>query len=348
MVNLEEIIKKLSKKYIIAGNKEDSNEYISTGNLALDLSLGGGIAWGYATEWSGKSGSGKTLMLQLMLAYAQQKYGAIGVWFDREKAWFRERATELGIDVDKVILIPPEDIVTVGDAELKAKEILADIPSDVYKFIAIDSISAFAKEGFKADMGKKAKSLHELFRAILPYVNNNTSFNFTNQRTFKIGILFGNPETTTGGEGPKYYSTYRIKLDDRNSIKDDKKGGEIVGNWIQALIIKTRRGPNYRDVTFPFFFKEGIPYYGGYARLLVDRNFLKPKNKKDFLNLKQVTVIYKDKQFSEHDIERFVEEHPELLFNKFPEYNQGDKDANEDGEGSIVEPTGEEDNSYTE
>lgn len=331
MVDLNKIAKTIQKKYAkekkntsldVASNIQDPSEYISTGNLALDLSLEGGISWGYATEWSGGSSSGKTLMLQMMLADAQKRYGAVGIWLDREKAWFNKRAEELGIDIDNVIVIPPQDIIGVKEAEDIVVDILDSIGEDTYKFIAIDSISAFAKEGDKADMGKKAQSLHNLFRKIIPYVNEKTSFNFTNQRTFKINVLFGDPEVTTGGEGPKYYTTYRIKLDNKKAIKDKDKGNETVGNWIKSTIIKTRQGPNYREVLFPFYYKEGIPYYGGYARLLVTRGYCVPNNKQEFNAFNQTTVKYNDEEFNEFKVEEFLEKHPELKFSEYPEYKK--------------------------
>jgi RecA/RadA recombinase len=339
-MDLNKVVKALQKKYTsqkkdasldIASNIQDPSEYISTGNLALDLSLEGGVAWGYATEFSGLSASGKTLMLQMMLSDAQKKYDAVGIWFDREKAWVNKRAEELGIDISKVILVPPQDIVGVKEAEEMAVDILDKVPKDVYKFIAIDSISAFAKEGDKADMGKKAQSLHNLFRTILPYINSRTSFSFTNQRTFKIGVQFGDPSTVTGGEGPKYYTTYRIKLDNRKEIKDDKKGNEIVGNWIKATVIKTRQGPNYREAVFPFYYKDGIPYYGGYARLLVRRGYCSPSNQKEFNSFNQTTVKYKDEEFNEFKVEEFLEKHPELKFSSYPEYGgDGKEDKGEE------------------
>jgi len=328
MVNLDKVAKAIQKKYKstyldVASNIEDPSDYISTGNLSLDLSLEGGIAWGYATEWSGGSSSGKTLMLQMMLAGAQKRYGAVGIWLDREKAWFNKRAEELGIDISNVIVVPPQDIVGVKDAEDIVVDVLDNIDNETYKFIAIDSISAFAKEGEKADMGKKAQSLHNLFRKIIPYVNDKTSLNFTNQRTFKINVMFGNPEVTTGGEGPKYYTTYRIKLDNRKEIKDKSKGNETVGNWIKATVIKTRQGPNYREVLFPFYYKEGIPLYGGYARLLVNRGYCSPRNKKEFDSFEQTTVKYNDEEFNEFKVEEFLDKHPELKFDTYPEYNKG-------------------------
>ena len=329
MDDLAKIVKKIKKNYgsaRIVGEEEEIFEYISTGNKALDLALEGGIAWGYASEMAGLSQSGKTTMLELMLADAQKKYDAIGIWVDREKALTKSRLQGLGVNTDNLIVVDPIDVPTVPDMESFFREVLPSISPDTYKFIAIDSISSFAKEGEKADMGKKAKSLHEFFRYILPLVDNKTSLNFSNQITYKIGVMFGNPETTTGGEGPKYYCTYRLKLDNKKQISDPDRNNEIIGNWIEATVMKTRFGPGYRKIQFPFLYKTGIPYYGGYARLLVDRNYLTPKNKSEFKSFKQVMVGDGELTFSEHNIENYLKDHPELDFNIYPEFNIEDKE----------------------
>ena len=326
MSDLERIVAKLKKKYgtaEIASERPDPRDYISTGNLALDLCLEGGIAFGYAASWEGFSGSGKSLMLQMVLADAQKKYNAIGIWVDREKAWTNDRAEELGIDTSKVIRVEPEDIPTIKHAEEFLMDVLPTLDKDSYKLIAIDSLSAFMKEGDKADMGKNAQNIHNLFRKLIPYLNDKTSFHIANQMTYKIGVMFGDNTTTTGGEGPKYYTTYRIKLNDKKVIINAKFGGEIVGNWIKTTVIKTRQGPNMRSVIFPFYYKEGIPYLGGYARLLANRGYLEPKNKTEFKSFKQSTLKYNDETVNEFQIEEFLEKHPELLFDIYPPYNEG-------------------------
>ena len=326
MSDLESIVNKLKKKYgttSIAGNKSDPVDYISTGNLALDLCLEGGIAFGYAASWEGLSSSGKSLMLQMMLADAQKKFGAIGIILDREKAWVNKRAEELGIDTSKVIRVEPEDIPTIKDAENFLMDVLPSLDKDSYKLIAIDSLSSFMKEGDKADMGKNAQNIHNLFRKLIPFLNDKTSLHIANQMTYKVGISFGDPLTTTGGEGPKYYSTYRLKLDNRKAIVNAKKGGEIVGNWIKTTVIKTRLGPNMRSIIFPFYYKEGIPYLGGYARLLANRGYLEPKNKAEFKSFKQSTLKFNDETVNEFKIEEFLNKHPELLFKEYPSYNEG-------------------------
>ena len=322
---IDKAVKKLKETYgslRVAGAEADTREFISTGNKALDLALDGGIAWGYAVEFSGKSGSGKTTLMQKMLADAQQKYGAIGIWLDREKAWYNDRAESLGIDLDKAMVVHPQDIAEVRHGTQFIFDVLPTLPKKAYKFIAIDSIASFddPTKIDKADMGKKSQQVHRMFRRLLPLVDNKTILIFANHRTFKIGVLFGDNETVTGGEGVKFYTSYRMKLDDRKDIKDVSKGNEIIGNWLKAKVIKTRSGPNYRTVVFPHYYKTGIPYLGGYARLLVDRNYLKPKNKDKFNSFKQVMVKYKDNEFSEFDIEKKLKEFPELDFNEYPEW----------------------------
>lgn len=326
-VDISKIVSKLKKTYgslRVAGEEAENKEFISTGNLALDLALDGGIYWGYVSELAGLSGSGKTTLLQKMLADAQNRYGAWGIWLDREKAWHNERAVQLGIDLDKVIVLDPIDTVSVPDATQALDDILKTLPQEEYKFIVIDSISAFADTAKidKADMGKKAGQLHRLFRTVLPYIDKKGSLNFSNHVTFKLDVMFGDKTTTTGGEGPKYYTSYRLRLDDRRAIVDSTKNNEILGNWINAKVIKTRSGPALRDVYFPHYYKEGIPYYGGYVRLLADRNYVQPKNKQEFGSFKQTTVIYNDKQYTESDIENNINNFPELLFNKFPEWKE--------------------------
>lgn len=324
--NLKNIVKALKSEYPtsrIAGSVVDPTDKVSTGNKALDLSLNGGFTIGYAAEVSGLSGSGKTTLLQLVLANMQEKYNAIGVWVDREKAWFNDRSAQLGINLDRVIPVDPLDVPSIPDASKFIELTLAKIPSTEYKFIAIDSISAFMKTGKvdKEDMGRKARQLHELFRSVLSKVDSRTLFMFTNQVTYKTGITFGDPRTTTGGEAPKYYTTYRLQLMDKRQILDPSRNNEVLGNWVEATISKTRRGPNHRTVSFPLLYADSMPFFGGYARLLCDRGYLTPKNKKDFNSFKQNIVKYNDEELSEHEIESFLSKYPSLDFSEYPEFN---------------------------
>ena len=347
MSDLERIVAKLKKKYgtaEIASERPDPKDYISTGNLALDLCLEGGIAFGYAVSWEGFSGSGKSLMLQMMLADAQKKFDATGIILDREKAWINKRAEELGINTSKIIRVEPEDIPTVKHAEEFLMDVLPSLDKDSYKLIAIDSLSSFMKEGDKADMGKNAQNIHNLFRKLIPYLNDKTSLHIANQMTYKIGVMFGDNTTTTGGEGPKYYTTYRLKLDDRKRIIDLKHGNEVMGNWIKTTVIKTRLGPNMRNIVFPFYYKAGIPYLGGYLRLLASRGYLQPKNKTEFKSFKSGMLKYNEETVNEFKVEEFLEKHPELLFKEFPVYNTGfvPEKGEEDYDETDIEMGGEE------
>lgn len=331
--SLKEFAKSIKKDYISAGVASDDDgpkEYISTCNLALDLALSGGIAWGYVGEWSGFSQTGKTTFLQYLVADAQKKYNAVAIWLDRENAWDNERAESLGVDLENILLFKPVDIPTVKDAIVLLQNTLSKIPKNQYVFIVIDSLSAFKKEAKvdKSDMGKQAQDFHNLFRDLLIHLSDKVAIHYSVHRTYKIGVMFGDNTTTTGGEGPKFYSTYRIQLEDRKQIVDDKKNKEILGNWIKATVIKTRKGPAYRSVVFPHFYASGIDYLGGYARLLVERNYLKPKNKSEFEKFTQTTVVHQwwdkenKKQFNEFGIENFIQENPEFLFNEYPPFNE--------------------------
>ena len=336
--NINSLVKKLKGKYgtIRVAEEDDAvdKEYISTSIKALDLALEGGIAWGYVTEVAGFSQSGKTTLLQLLLAHAQKEFNAVGIWFDREKAWFNKRAVDLGIDISKVIVISPEDIPTVIEANALVDDIMSSIPDDQYKFICIDSISAFAKTAKvdKSDMGKRALQIHDLFRMILKYTNDKTSVNFANHRYYKPEVMFGDNTTSGGGEGPKYYTNYRIQMEDRKQIFNKKENNAVMGNWIKATVNKTRNGPNYRHVVFPHYYEFGIPELGGYARLLVDRNYAAPASKAEFKSLKRgdFKVHGDDTVYDEFKLDELLEKHPELNFSEYPKFNSVNGKVEED------------------
>ena len=324
--DIQKLATKLKKTYgslKVAADEIETIEFISTGNKSLDLSLGGGINLENCVELSGFSSSGKTTLMQCMLADMQKKYNAVGIWLDRENAYYNDRSEFLGIDNKNVIKFKPADIPTIPDATQALVETLSNIPKETYKFIGIDSMAAFddTSKYNKADMGKNASHKHRLFRRILPFVDERTLFVFCNQRTYKPGVMFGDPTTTAGGTAGKYFTSYRIQLDEGKEIKDDKLGGESVGNYVKAKIIKTRSGPKMRSVIIQHFFKDGIPYLSGYIRLLVDRNILQPKNKAEFKAFKNEIILYKDKKLKEYDVEQILKDYPELNFDTYPEYN---------------------------
>jgi len=335
--DIKKLVTKLKKEYgslKIAADEVETKEFISVGNKALDLALDGGINLGSAVEISGFSQSGKTTLMQIMLANMQKKYNAIGIWLDRENAFFIDRAKFLGVDTNRTMLFKPVDILTVPDATIALETTLKKIPDTEYVFIGIDSIAAFddTSKSDKAVMGKTAGQLHRLYRRILPYINNRTLFVFANQRTYKPGVMFGDNTTVTGGEAGKYYTHYRIQLDNGKDIRDENKGGEVVGNWLKAKVIKTRLGPSMRKVVFQHLFKGSIPYLSGYLRLLVDRNILEPKNKAEFKAFKQGTILYNGNKLLESNVEKIMEDFPELNLDIYPEYKPDEEEKEETNE----------------
>jgi len=336
-IDLDKIVKGLkttlkSKSLGLASSFNDELKFISTGNLALDLAAEGGIPFGYVIEFLGLSQSGKSLYIQQIIAEAQKKYGAIGVLADRENAYTPHRGDQLGIDNSKLIKVGPMDIRTVNEGFLFLLETIKSIrksDSKVPIVAAIDSIAAFGKDvSFeKTDPGRKAKSTHEGLREVISLIDKNIVLLVANQVTYKIGVLYGNPETSSAGTALQYYSNVRFALEDRKKIIDTKRGNEVIGNWLGAEVIKTRLGPCYRDCYLSHLYETGIDYYSGYARLLAKRGYLRPKNKKEFNKFTQSTLIFNDpvtgeeSEVSEHRMEKFLEKHPELLYSKYPEYN---------------------------
>lgn len=365
-VDLSKITAQLKKKYGSVSTLTDSKTYgdlVSTGNLAMDLILDGGIPFGSVVEFAGFSQTGKSLFMQMILANAQKKYNAIGVVADRENAISSSRSEQLGVYTDNIIVAKPIDIPTpeaafsfliesvgllrpdlagrmvkkdkkekkavtedgglpVGKKGKKKKDEVESTTTPKIVTI-IDSISAFDKDTDldKSDSGRKAKFLHEGFRKFLCYVDTDVLLMFSNQFTYKIGVMFGNPITTTGGESPKYYADVRMSLDNKTKIVDTSRGKEVVGNFIKVEVVKTRLGPCYRKCYIPFFYATGIPYYGGFVRLLVDRGYVTPNNLSEFKSFKSSTCDYKGERINEFEVEAILEKFPELAFSKYPEYN---------------------------
>jgi len=356
MVDLSKVISKIKKDFggkdstVGLGSSEpDTFDYISTGNLALDLCSEGGFPFGYCIELLGLSQSGKSLLVYNAIAVAQRQYDAIGILVDRENAYTKQRGEQLGIDNEKLLIVKPMDIPKIPDAFqfiLDSVSSIREQDKDQYIIIGIDSISSFGKDVLleKADPGRKAKAVHEGLRETLTKIDRKVILLVCNQVTYKVGVMYGNPKTTTAGESMKYYSNVRFSLDEKALITDPSKNDEVIGTWIEIEIIKTRIGPCYRTCYIPHFYKEGIPYYGGYARLLADRNYISPKNKKEFNSFRQRTLTYNDEQVNEFNIEPFLEKHPELLFDKYPEFYKETKDDNRGTEESIDSGTITEDN----
>jgi len=363
-IDIRKVVRGLSNfKVSLASDIEDPKDFVSTGNLSFDLQLDGGIPFGYVSEFMGFSQSGKSLFIQQVIANAMKEYNATGILIDRENAYTKKRGTQLGIDNDALVLAKPKDtptplsafsfIIQTVEAIRKAEEThnknakkKEDKIEPSYIAIGIDSISSFGKDVDldKSDSGRKAKSIHEGLRELLSIMDNRTMLMIANQFTFKIGVMFGDPRTTTAGEAIKYYGNIRLALQDVKRIKDARRNNEVVGNWITAEVVKTRLGPCYRKISIQHLYSTGIDYYSGYARMLVNRGYLNPKNKEEFKKFNQNTVVYgegDDKQvYRETAVDQMVADHPELLFTNYPEYNLPENEKNEEKEEAGADTKG--------
>ena len=332
MVDTKSIAKRLKTLGMTKANEvEDPVDFVSVGNCAIDLISDGGVPFGHVVEFLGLSQSGKSLFIQQLIAMAQKKYNAIGILIDRENAYTNKRGEQLGIDNERLYLAKPSQCPTVFDAFdliIKGVEGIREADKNEYIIVGIDSISAFGKDVAleKSDSGRKAKATHEGLRELLPIMDEKVLLIVANQVTYKVGVSWGDPRTSSSGESMKYYSTVRFALEDRHKIIDKSKGNEVIGNWIGIETIKTRLGPCHRTCYVPHYYETGIPYYGGYIRLLVDRGYLYPKNKTDFNKFDGKSVIYEKgdvkEQYREDNVEKMFEAHPELLFTSYPEYNK--------------------------
>lgn len=337
------IAKTLKKNYSgIKVMSEDDYEYefVSTGNLAFDLISDGGIPFGVGTELIGLSQSGKSLISQYAIADAQKRYNAIGIIADRENAWTPKRCEQIGIDNGGLIKAFPQDIEMITDAFDFIITTIATIREDhkdQYIVAVIDSIGAFDKDVDleKSDSGRRAKSVKDSYRKLFTYLDKKVMIIIINHFYYNVGQMFGNPLKESGGEGLKYFNTVRFALQDKKKIIEPKYNNEVIGNWIGVEILKTRLGPCFRKCYFPHFYETGIDYYGGYARLLMDRGYLKPKNKSEFERFKQNTLIYDKNGEKEHvnefRIKEFLDNYPELLFDEYPPFYGMNDSTKDDG-----------------
>lgn len=345
-MDISKLVEGMKKKYgcvSLAEDRPDPSEFVSMGNLAFDLIADGGIPFGHIAEFLGLSASGKSLFIYKTMAEAQHKYNAICALVDRENAYTNKRAIQLGIDPSNFVICPPADSILVSDgmgflidfvktirededkrrkAEEKKKAEDREEIESAHIVLAIDSVGAFDQDTDleKSSTPRKAKELHAAFRKIIPLIDERVMLLFSNHKTYKVGIQFGDPSTSTGGEAPKYYSHERFALEDKKRIIDSSKGGETIGNWLGIEVIKTRLGPCHRTCYVKHLYETGIDYHSGYARLLADRGYLEPKNKTEFKAFRQKTLKYGEKEVNEDNMESFLTENPDMLFEHFPDY----------------------------
>ena len=277
---------------------------VPTGSLSLDLALGvGGVPKGRIIEIYGPESSGKTTVALHMIAEVQKRGGIAG-FIDAEHALDPVYAKNIGVDIDELYISQPDS----GDQALEITETM--VRSGAIDIIVVDSVAALVpKQEIEGDMGDthvglQARLMSQALRKLTPVISkSNCVVIFINQLREKVGVMFGNPETTTGGRALKFYSSVRMDVRRTETLK---QGGEMVGNHVRVKIVKNKIAPPFKEAEFDIMFGKGISREG---------DILDLATKIDLVNKSGAWYAYNGEKIGQgrENAKSYLTAHPEIM-----------------------------------